>query len=158
MKCKLATKTKGCFLKACNKVQWCRYEPWNAPPAGLSEARTKRKMEEISALTLLIFQNTPSYEAGYKAGWTSPHGSRAFDIAPLGYNSDERRAYCHGIKDALVNRTFHQKDFACRVRWEKGAVRRGELSESEREYTYLDEVRQVVKEYSWWEMNNVRNY
>ena len=72
MKCKLATKTKGCYLKACTKIQWCKYEPWNIPRAGLSEGHTKRRMAQISNITRLIAENTPSYEAGYEAGYRSP--------------------------------------------------------------------------------------
>ena len=65
MKCKL---NRGCNLKVCNKRQWCRYEPWNIPRAGLSEARTKRRMAQISDQTRLIAENSASYDAGFKAG------------------------------------------------------------------------------------------
>ena len=134
MKCKLATKTKGCFLKACTKIQWCKYESWNIPRSGLSEEHTKRRMAQISNRTRLIAENTPSYDAGYKAGYRSRTGSHGFDIAPEGRNRAQRRAHRLGVEDALKNREVDEKDIARRARWEKGAIRRGELSESECEY------------------------
>ena len=134
MKCKLATKAKGCYLKACTKVQWCKYEPWNIPRAGLSEGHTKRRMAQISNRTRLIAENTPSYEAGYEAGHRSPPGSYGFDISPPGYTSAARRAHRLGVEEALKNREEDEKDRARRARWERGAIRRGELSESECEY------------------------
>ena len=71
MKCKL---NRGCNLKLCNKRQWCKYESWNIPRAGLSEARTKRRMAQISDQTRLIAENSASYEAGFKGGLALPSG------------------------------------------------------------------------------------
>ena len=132
MKCKLK---RECHRKKCTKYHWCRYEPWNIPRAGLSEAHTKRRMTQISYETRLICENQSSYNAGLNAGWRSPPGSRGFDITPEGYNHDQRRAHRLGVEEALKHRAEGEIDLARRVRWEKGAIRRGELSESEREYT-----------------------
>ena len=133
MKCKL---NRDCHRKKCTKYQWCRYEPWNIPRAGLSEAWTKRRMTQISNVTRLIYENTASYAKGFKAGLNSPPCSHGYDFTHKGYNHDQRRAHRLGVEAALKARDEGDKDRARRARWEAGAIRRGELSESEREYSH----------------------
>lgn len=132
MRCKIK---RECYLKACTKIQWCKYEPWNIPRDGLLEGNTRRRMAQITYRTILIFKNASSYDAGFEAALRSPPRSHGFDISPEGYNRDQRRVHRLGVEDGLKAREDDERDLARRARWEKGAIRRGELDESDREYS-----------------------
>ena len=136
MKCKLATKTKGCYLKACTKRKsGCPYEYGpNDIPLTLPDALFQRRFDALRERWRVIGENPASYEAGRKAGYRSPPDTHGFDISPEGRNNDQRRAHRLGVEEALKRREEGERDLTRRKRWEKGAIRRGELSESECEY------------------------
>ena len=136
MKCKLATKTKGCYLKACTKRKpGCPYEYGpNDIPLTLPDALFQRRFDALRERWRVIAENTPSYEAGYKAGYRSRPGSYGFDISPEGRNRAQRHAHRLGVEEALKTREDDELDLERRARWERGAVRRGEMSEGECEY------------------------
>ena len=152
MKCKLK---RDCILKACTKRKaGCPYDYGpNDIPLTLSEGHVKRRLDRLRRYWRLICENQASYTAGFDAGLRSLSGTHASDIWSIGNTSDEHQAYRFGIDEALKCREDGEIDLARRARWESGAIRRGELSESEREYTWWDESSHTVRSYTWWDIN-----
>ena len=136
MKCKLATKTKGCYLKACTKRRsGCPYEYGPSDiPLTLPDALYQRRFDALLEYWRVITANQSSYDAGFKAALSSLLGSFGSEFWPLGDTPDARRAHRLGVEEGLKAREDDERDLERRARWEKGAVRRGEMSESECEY------------------------
>ena len=135
MKCKL---NRECHRKTCTKRKsGCPYDCGpNDIPLTLSEGHVKRRLDALRERWRVIAENQTSYVSGEKAVRRSRIGSRLSEIGwGDGHTSDERRAYWLGVREALTRRDEADADYAHRARWERGAIRRGELDESDREYS-----------------------
>ena len=152
MKCKLATKTRGCFLKACTKRKsGCPYEygPDNSNiPLTLPNGLFQRRHDALIHYWRVLAKFPKAYSTGFKTALGSLLGTSAGEIWGVGRTSDELDAYRFGVEAALTARDEGDKDRARRARWEAGAIRRGELSESEREYS-RGELTESEYEYPW---------
>ena len=151
MKCKLATKTRGCFLKACTKRKsGCPYEYGPSDiPLTLPNGLYQRRHDALIHYWRVLGEFPEAYSTGFKTALGSLLGTSAGEIwclGPLmgtsageiwglGRTSGELDAYRFGVEAALTARDEGDKDRARRARWEAGAIRRGELGESEREYS-----------------------
>ena len=97
MKCKLAAKTRGCFLKACTKRKsGCPYNecsPDDIPLTLLNGLFQRRYDARIHYWRVIGENPASSYDAGFKAGLNSARvASTSF---PEGYNHDQEGVSAH---------------------------------------------------------------